>query len=284
MALVTGQEVKMVRCSTQAQYNDITPKDGATLYWIVETKKIVLDGTEYGFNSDDVTAALLGSLINTNQGVGDTVDLSKSVEGNQLRIRGNVNLATDADQMITNGADGIVVKAIEIENMIGLTIANVVESKYGAANGIATLDGAGKVPSGQLPSYVDDVREYASVSAFPSTGESGVIYVAIDTNRTYRWSGSGYVEISASLALGETSSTAYRGDRGKTAYDHSQITDGNPHGTDKTDVGLGSVENFGVATQAEAQAGTAANKYMTPQRTAQAISSLAPKLTWTVIS
>ena len=91
----------------------------------------------------------------------------------------------------------------------------------GAANGLAELDSSGKVPSSQLPSYVDDVLEYAKQSDFPATGETGKIYVAKDTNKTYRWSGSAYVEISASLALGETSSTAYRGDRGKTAYDHA---------------------------------------------------------------
>lgn len=94
----------------------------------------------------------------------------------------------------------------------------------GAVNGVAELDESGKVPSSQLPSYVDDVLEFDSQSAFPGTGESGKIYVAKDTNKTYRWSGSAYTEISASLALGETSSTAYPGDKGKTAYEHSQAT------------------------------------------------------------
>lgn len=77
----------------------------------------------------------------------------------------------------------------------------------------------GKVPSTQLPSYVDDVLEYSSTSAFPATGESGKIYVATDTNKTYRWSGSAYVEISESLALGETASTAYAGNKGKANAD-----------------------------------------------------------------
>lgn len=104
-------------------------------------------------------------------------------------------------------------------------------SEKGQPGGLAELDDTGHVPVSQLPSYVDDVQEYASRSAFPATGESGKIYVATDTNLTYRWSGSGYVEISPSLALGETSATAYRGDRGKAAYDHSQIKSGNPHGT-----------------------------------------------------
>ena len=90
------------------------------------------------------------------------------------------------------------------------------------ANGYAELDATGKVPTNQLPSYVDDVLEYATQAEFPVTGETGKIYVTKDTNKTYRWSGSDYVEISTSLALGETSATAYRGDRGKLAYDHSQ--------------------------------------------------------------
>lgn len=102
----------------------------------------------------------------------------------------------------------------------------------GQPGGVAELDDTGHVPASQLPSYVDDVQEYPSRSGFPATGEAGKIYVATDTNLTYRWTGSGYVEISPSLALGETSATAYRGDRGKAAYDHSQVKDGsNPHGT-----------------------------------------------------
>ena len=110
-------------------------------------------------------------------------------------------------------------------------------SMKGANSGVAELDENGKVPSAQLPSYVDDVLEYTNKSSFPETGEAGKIYVALDTNLTYRWGGTEYVEISSSLALGETESTAYRGDRGATAYAHSQITQGNPHGTTAADVG-----------------------------------------------
>jgi hypothetical protein len=56
----------------------------------------------------------------------------------------------------------------------------------------------GQVPSAQLPSFVDDVLEYANLAGFPATGEVGKIFVARDTNKTYRWSGSAYVEISPS--------------------------------------------------------------------------------------
>lgn len=77
----------------------------------------------------------------------------------------------------------------------------------------------GLVPASQLPSYVDDVLSYPNLAAFPATGESGKIYLAEDTNVIYRWSGSAYVEISASLALGETASTAFPGNRGKAVED-----------------------------------------------------------------
>ena len=120
----------------------------------------------------------------------------------------------------------------------------------GANNGLAELDSNGKVPSGQLPSYVDDVEEYANLVGFPVTGESGKIYIALDTNLTYRWGGSTYVEISPSLALGETSASAYRGDRGKIAYDHSQLTSSNPHNVTKSDVGLSNVVNSDTTTTA----------------------------------
>lgn len=101
----------------------------------------------------------------------------------------------------------------------------------GANNGVAELDETGKVPVAQLPSYVDDVIEgYYSGGKFYKesahtteiAGAAGKIFVDLTTNKTYRWGGTAFAEISASLALGETSTTAYRGDRGKIAYDHSQ--------------------------------------------------------------
>ena len=76
----------------------------------------------------------------------------------------------------------------------GLLAAEGTASK-GAANGYAGLDGSGKVPAAQLPSYVDDVLEFANLAGFPGVGETGKIYVALDSNKTYRWSGSVYVQI-----------------------------------------------------------------------------------------
>ena len=107
--------------------------------------------------------------------------------------------------------------------------------KKGEAEGVAELDANGRVPSTQLPSYVDDVLEFANLAALPVTGEVGKIYIAIDTNKTYRWSGAGYAEISASLALGTTSATAFRGDHGQIAYTHTQAQ-GNPHNLKASDI------------------------------------------------
>ena len=115
------------------------------------------------------------------------------------------------------------------EDSLGFTPEN--SANKGSANGYAPLDASSKVPAANLPSYVDDVLEYADFASLPASGEQGIIYVTIDDNKTYRWTGSQYTNLSSSLALGETSSTAYRGDRGKAAYDHSQITANNPHGT-----------------------------------------------------
>ena len=70
------------------------------------------------------------------------------------------------------------------------------QSNKGIANGYASLDSGGRVPAAQLPSYVDDVLEYANLASFPATGETGKIYVALDNNKIYRWSGSTYIEIS----------------------------------------------------------------------------------------
>lgn len=89
-----------------------------------------------------------------------------------------------------NGTANITINAVD-------ATSRVASSEKGAANGVATLDATGKVPAVQLPSYVDDVLEFANLAAFPATGESGKIYVALDTNKTYRWSGSAYVYITS---------------------------------------------------------------------------------------
>lgn len=123
---------------------------------------------------------------------------------------------------VTDKLEDALQKEIEDRKAGDTTITNSLNafiSTKGQPGGLAELDSTGKVPAAQLPSYVDDVLEYSTKAQFPQTGETGKIYVAKDTNLTYRWTGTQYLEISQSLALGETSSTAYPGDKGKANRD-----------------------------------------------------------------
>lgn len=163
--------------------------------------KTKLDGIETGANKTVVDSALSSTSTNPVQNKAVNTAIS-----NLNTLVGDKSVASQ----ITSAIDAL-----------NLSSTYIAATQKGAANGVAELDSNGKVPSTQLPSYVDDVLEYTAKSNFPSTGEAGKIYVDTSTNLTYRWSGSAYVEISPSIALGTTSSTAFRGDYGNTAYTHA---------------------------------------------------------------
>ena len=122
-------------------------------------------------------------------------------------------LAGKANTSHTHSAANITSGTLALDRIPTITDAKI--------QGMSASKLTGTIPQANLPSYVDDVLEYNGKSTFPKSGESGKIYVDTSTNKTYRWSGSGYTEISASLALGTTSSTAFRGDYGNTAYQHA---------------------------------------------------------------
>ena len=174
---------------------------------------------------------MLKSVYDTNDN--GIVDDSEKVNGLTVETAVPANAVftdttyTDAEikTKYENNADTNAFSDTEKSKLAGIDTSLYEEkANKGVVDGYAELDSNGKVPTSQLPSYVDSVQEYDTFSDLPSSGEHNIIYVTLDDNKTYRWSGSQYVEISASLALGETSSTAYRGDRGKIAYDHSQTT------------------------------------------------------------
>lgn len=170
--------------------------------------------------------------LNANQVDTVVLKISGVDKTSALSATTGTNTGDDAVNATSNAyADGKVAN--------DLTTSTTVAPSKSAVNSALTDKAdlvAGKVPAAQLPSYVDDIEEYADLASFPVTGETGKIYVAIDTNLTYRWTGSVYAALDPSLALGETNSTAYRGDRGKTAYDHSQLTTGNPHNVTPTQI------------------------------------------------
>lgn len=229
------------------------------------------------FLRNDNTWATIQSASTTQAGVvqlSDATNLEDSTVAATAKAVKSVMTAVEAHR--TESEDTYVKKA----QLGTASTADVV--------GVATLDAEGKVPAAQLPSYVDDVVEVNMAEdksvAVNAAGEdivpeSSKIYVdalgEYATNKTYRWSGTMYVEISESLALGETASTAFAGDKGKAAYDHSlaaharvdaTLTESselngyvkingndvlvythpegtNPHGTTKADLGLENVEN-----------------------------------------
>lgn len=176
--------------------------------------------------------------------------------------------------IVTSGGDVTITDGIITvkDNSHAHVISNIdgLQTELEKRNNNITLDDSGKIPSSYLPSYVDDVvviskSEYEYYASNHGDGlETGKIYIVDETNKTYRFTGNDttvWAEISASLALGETSDTAYSGARGKTAYDHSQKTSGNPHGVTKSDVGLGNVPN--VATNDQTPTFTAATTLAT---------------------
>ena len=124
------------------------------------------------------------------------------------------------------------ISKINIPSLEGLATENFVTDEINkikiptTAKEINALPNNEQIPSNLLPSYVDDVIEYDNFGIFPSNGLPEKIYLDRSTNLVYRWSGSTYVEVSPSIALGETSATAYRGDYGAKAYKHAVINKG----------------------------------------------------------
>jgi hypothetical protein len=88
-----------------------------------------------------------------------------------------------------DGTSDIVINAVD-------TTARIASSEKGVANGVATLDSGGLIPSSQLPSFVDDVLEYPNFGSFPGTGLAAKIYVSEDDSKIYRWTGTQYLEVS----------------------------------------------------------------------------------------
>jgi hypothetical protein len=138
--------------------------------------------TTYTQNASSVTGGANLNLV----GSDSTTDAVKFAGATNVTVT-----RTDADTITITGPD-----LSGYQTSLGFTAENTANKNQN--NGYAGLDAGGKVASAQLPSYVDDVVEYANQAAFPATGETSKIYVALDNNKIYRWSGSAYVEISAS--------------------------------------------------------------------------------------
>lgn len=175
-------------------YNGTEWQEAGTEYELPTASESVLGGVKVGAG----LSISNGVLSATGGGTADAVEWANVLNkpsslGTPITGATKTKITYDANGIVTAGAD------LNADDIPDLSSTYIATSQKGAANGVAPLGEDGKVASTFLPSYVDDVIEGANLAAFPTTGETGKIYVALDTNKTYRWSGSAYVEISNSL-------------------------------------------------------------------------------------
>ncbi len=188
-------------------------------WWAASADKTKLDGIQAGaqvnvptnlaqgtrtttavpVTSSTGTGATLGAATTSLAGVMTAADKTK-LDGVATGATANASDAQLRDRATHTGSQAI-------STVTGLQTAldnKINTSERGVSGGIATLDQFARIPASQLPSYVDDVLEYATTAQFPATGESGKIYIAVNQGtaanptRQYRWTGSVYAEINPS--------------------------------------------------------------------------------------
>ena len=172
----------------------LAASDIPSLDWskITSGKPTTLSG--YGITnavlaSDVVTTATANKILKLDANSKLPTSITGNADGNSVTAT-KLETARTINGVLFDGSADIVINAVD-------STSRIASSEKGVANGVATLGADGKIFSSQLPSYVDDILEYTNLAAFPTTGEVGKIYVALDTNKTYRWAGSVYVYITS---------------------------------------------------------------------------------------
>ena len=230
--LVAGSNIQIASdgktiSATDTTYNEATTSTAGLMSAADKTKLNSID------NNADVNiiekVELNGSILTPDENKAINIKVPTKTSD----LTNNSNFVSDASYVhidVDSALSGSSSNPVENQAIHTALAGKLDTTLKGANSGLAELDANGKVPTSQLPSFVDDVVEADNYDSLPVEGETGKIYVTLDTNKTYRWSGSAYVEISESLALGTTSSTAFRGDYGQTAY--TQATDSGKLTTD----------------------------------------------------
>ena len=206
--------------ANKAAYPGIKNQYPHCIFFAIDDKCIIVDDVEYGLGSKDLVDTLKRSVhditINSDNNTISLVDASEppNIVGTSITIKdasktqSGLMSAKDKDKFdkfFDSAGEGANLKVIldmigskkSNSNVQATTLWGGIDevqdellsftNQKGQPSGLATLDTNGLIPSDQLPSYVDDVKEFSSLSAFPEKGESGKIYVTADTNLIYRW-------------------------------------------------------------------------------------------------
>lgn len=223
----------------------------------------------------DATDNSSHDLLATAKAVKDSLDAAKSdatskINGlnvsditSNLSVSKTITALSESAGKISATASNIQIAQSQVTDLPTALNNKLETSLKGAASGLAELDANGHVPAAQLPSYVDDILE-GTLGAFPTPGETGKIYVDTATNTSYRWSGSQYTKVASDLSLGETSSTAYRGDYGAAAYTHAVTNKGSAYTSGLYKITTNSEGHVTSATAVEKSDITALGVYEKP--------------------
>lgn len=225
--------------------NDVTVNSSG-VYSPNGLKKINTDASGVSFGASD-SMTLSGSASSILMDGNITMSPTTSVT-----INGDVELNGDLD-LNANAINGLVTPSSNGQPLIF--------DQLGAASGVAPLNSSTKIDSIYLPSYVDDVEEYANLAAFPVSGEASKIYVALDSNKTFRWSGSTYVEVSPSEV------NSVNGEFGVVTLDSSHIAENDPENRWYTTARESAMEAY--ADQAEVDAKAYADGIVATEETAR---------------
>lgn len=219
----TNTTYTLTQDSSDGHKLTFTPSSGtATTITIPDNNTTYSAGTGISFSGTTINNSGVRSIASGS--TNGTISVNTNGASAEVSVKGLGSAAYTASTAYTPAAHAS--NTSNPHSVTAAQISAIATSARGVANGVASLDANGLVPSSQLPSYVDDVLEYDKKADFPTDGETGKIYVDKATNLTWRWGGTAYTEISPSIALGTTSSTAFAGDKGQTAYTHAVTNKG----------------------------------------------------------
>ena len=211
-----GKAISIQSNSTSSSTINLDLTNGTTNQDTINTDDIFVLQNANG-TCRSITGANLKPTSGTNLSYGsgsnvNTLSLDESITSTALSTGCTWSGNAIAADKLSNGS----VSDAEFQRLNGLTSAILQTSDKGAASGLCPLNTSSIIPNQYLPSSVSDILEVANFAALPATGDSSKIYVTIDNHKAYRWGGTSYVEISASLVIGTTAGTAYDGASGQT--------------------------------------------------------------------